>query len=303
MNNQGNPNFPILAFDFFLTHGQDWWGNLGNYFIRWSEPDAAFSFQVPYFLGVSSTQADRINYCYTLRDGTPLAARGATIYRLRLTAERVDTLPWHHLQYLRLRTITCIFQDHQGRIYLGDESGRLVVLEQKNQQLHKLTDFTDIGRVNGIGEDSQRELVWIATTKGLTALQIADLTLRRTATDPTGESYAGVLLDKTGNLWLPGSKGLSRYHPDSGYFHRFGTADGLLSESFGANTFMISSRTGEIWLGGNNGLNVFRRPARRIGRGWSGRYGGWRRPLLVEVRFSPPAPPSECCDRLPRYSY
>ena len=255
-----NDKSSLHNFDFFIA-GEDeqWWGNLGNNLFSWNPATELFEFQRAYFLGLP-TSSGRINYSFQHSSGKNLVAKGSQIYELKLSKTKVDTILWHDLQYLQLKTISYIFEDEKKNIYINDNQGRLVILKEENDQIRKVTDIKEIGVIHDYSEDFNNNVIWFASSKGLGKIDPTTFEynlLNESKDNIPEESFYGIIQDNLGQLWLPGNNGLIRYLPEHQDFHRFGVSDGLLSAVFNKNTSIVASETGEIWLGGKNGVNVF----------------------------------------------
>lgn len=253
---------PLTPLYFFIKNQQhQWWGNLENTYLWWNASTKEFEYKHPdYFLGVGSMASTQVNYNYQLSNGKNLIGKGSEVYELRLSKEKVDTLPWYNLRYLQLQPIQLIFQDQAQQIYIADEDGRLVVLKEQSGQAVKLADLKDLGIIYSLKEDTRRKTIWMAGSKGLG--KIDPVSFRFSLMGPQNgipnEPIYAIAIDKQGRLWIPGNNGLLRYDPDTKAFHRFGAADGLLSPVFSRNACLMASQTGDIWLGGKNGVNVFK---------------------------------------------
>ncbi len=262
-----NPTHPqgytdIKPLDFFIDQKQNqWWGNLQSTYLLWNEETKMFEFDMAYFLGVGGMSSAQINYNYSLSNGKHLIAKGSEIFELKLRQEKVDTVFWRNLNYLDLQTIEIIFEDRNKHIYLGDDQGRLVMLNTDQQQVQKILDIKDAGIITAFKEDLKRNIVWVTSSKGLGKIDLKSFKfypLNEIEHQFPKEALNGIALDKSDQVWLLGNNGLIRYHPETKDFHRFGTSDGLLSPVFNKNACLTASETGEIWLGGKNGVNIFR---------------------------------------------
>jgi signal transduction histidine kinase/ligand-binding sensor domain-containing protein len=256
---------PDRAFDllemaaFIDDQSGNLWGTSENHFCFWDEKKGAFSFREAYFLGVPNTSTDRLNIVCLLQNGDILAAKGKDIFQLLTSPEKVSLAPWHDLFSHDLQIITAIFQDKKGRIYLSDQTERLLVFNETAGGVQRLAELKNTGVCNGFLEMGDT-LVYTATSKGLLKIETKNWRYRLLDEKADGlqnETFYKVLVDKKGLLWLSGTNGLVRYDPLRKRFHRFGKADGLASKGANPNAFMMSS-TGEFWLGGKNGLNVFK---------------------------------------------
>ena len=59
-----------------------------------------------------------------------------------------------------------------------------------------------------------------------------------------------------GTIWLGTSRGLIRFHPDSGKIRRFHASQGLQGDEFNSGTSHAGA-DGELFFGGSNGFNAF----------------------------------------------
>lgn len=257
-NREAQFDLPSMT-NFLIDANGQFWGVSENYLFLWDEKKGVFSFRETYFLGVPNTSADKVNLVYPLRNGDILAAKGKDVFKLMTSSEKVSLAPWHDLSSHNFQIITAIFQDKKGRIYLADQTERLLVFNETESGVQRIAELKNMGICNGFLEMGD-SLVYAATAKGLLKIETKNWRYRLLDEKLDGipsETFYKVLVDKSGLLWLSGSNGLVRYDPLRKQFHRFGKADGLASKGASPNAFMVSS-TGEFWLGGKSGLNVFK---------------------------------------------
>ncbi|MEZ4959355.1 MAG: two-component regulator propeller domain-containing protein [Saprospiraceae bacterium] len=262
LDNRARPGeeFPLPEMEsFFEDKTGNLWGASPNYFFFWDEKRGIFTFRDTYFQGVPSSAADELNLFFSLRNGDVLTAKGKDIFKVSSHPDKVSLEPWHDLSRFNLQIITAIFQDKKGRIYLADQTERLLVLTENQGKLQLTAEMENTGVCSGflaLGDS----VVYAATSEGLLKIETANWHYRLLdlATDSIpNEAFYKILADKNGQLWLSGPNGLVRYDPQRKEFHRFNKADGLASKSANPNAFIVSSG-GDFWLGGKNGLNVFR---------------------------------------------
>jgi len=261
-----NPTYPqgysdLKPLDYFIAQKENqWWGNLQSTYLFWNDVTKMFEFDMSYFLGLGGMSSAQINYNYCISNGKNLIAKGAEIFELKLSKEKVETAPWHNIKYLQLETINIIYEDQNGYIYLADNGGRLVVLKTENNQIQLVSDIENVGIVTAFKHDINRNVIWLTSSRGLGKIDPKTFKyylLNEIENQIPKEALNGIIIDKSDQLWLPGNNGLIRYHPETKAFHRFNTADGLRAPVFNKNTCITASQTGEIWLGGKNGVNVF----------------------------------------------
>ncbi len=253
--------FPLPSINSFIGNkNQSWWAKVGNQFLHWSEDQDQLIYQHKNAFGVPNSSEDRME-CFLLRaNGRLLHSYGRKIYQLKTNGGALDTLPWHNLNHLQMDPIVFMAEDNLKRVYIGDQSGRLAVLQEKGGQLSVLASLENMGTINALHQDTARSTLWLTTSKGLAQLNPKTFELSWLTEEDHNlaqETYYNAIPDESGNLWLPGNNGLVRYNPDTKAFHRFTTADGLLSNVFVRNASLRVPKTGEIWLGSKNGVNTF----------------------------------------------
>ncbi len=235
------------------------WGRNDNTFFYCNVKKSKIEVLPSYVLGVTSTDANRINTCLKLQNGRLLAAFGKEILYLSLNLKRPHLYRWHDFSNHNLGIITALFEDQAGRIYAADQEGKLFIFNEKEKGIHLLKKIENIGICNSFLE-TKEGIIYAATSKGL--LRIEPETweskcLNEVEDGLPNEFFFQVIADKKGALWLSSANGLIRYELAQKQYHRFSKADGLKSLGGSLNTF-IAAASGDFWFGGKNGLNIFR---------------------------------------------
>ncbi len=239
----------------------DLWGLYENNALPWNPARRQFEFWKENLFGAHNSASDLLRANCQLADGTRLIVKGKDVFQLKTHRKRARLLPWVELSFLRLQQPTALFQSRKGYLYIADYPNRILVLNVENGKLVKKEELNDTGNCTSFAETPDG-CVWAAGSKGLYCVDPA--LHRRLLTEKTdglpNERYYNILSDSKGCLWLTGLNGLVRFDPGTSgkKFHRFGTADGLLSGTFSPDAALRVSSTGDIWVGGKNGLNVFR---------------------------------------------
>ncbi|MGN7783832.1 hybrid sensor histidine kinase/response regulator transcription factor [Niabella sp. 22666] len=130
---------------------------------------------------------------------------------------RIDQANKQHQYYEIGKTVRAIYEDRQGRFWVGSEGGGLVLFDRKAGKIARR--YTE--------------------DEGLSS-----------------NTVMNILEDSTGNLWISTTNGLNKFNPQSGKFNRFYESDGLQSSQFSYRA-AIQLRSGELAFGGNNGFNIF----------------------------------------------
>jgi signal transduction histidine kinase/ligand-binding sensor domain-containing protein len=161
-------------------------------------------------------------------------------------------------------TVTKIFKDSEGKMWIGTDIGGLCLLDKKNYTFKRFSfdpnnkKSISSNYVKTIFEDSKKRL-WIGTNGG--GLNLFDRRtnkfIRITSEEglPNDVIY-GILEDESGNLWLSSNKGICKFNYDKNTFMYFDVRDGLQSNEFNTNAY-YQNNSGVIFFGGVNGFNSF----------------------------------------------
>jgi ligand-binding sensor domain-containing protein len=162
--------------------------------------------------------------------------------------DKPESLSWKSLTTrdgLPHNWIYDLYQDSQGRIWVGTWGGGLALYQGGKWKIYTARDGLHSDAVTCIREDPQGRL-WLATDKGLNILQdgrIQDAGLR-------GKSLLNMTFDRKGHLWvgawriLKGSGGLFRF--DGKSWQAYSTADGLPGMEI---LKVFEDSRGSIWTG------------------------------------------------------
>lgn len=156
--------------------------------------------------------------------------------------------------------VSRVFQDKQGRIWLGSMSGFTAINSKTGEPLLSLTDFVTKPdqhqrQVSTFQQDSLGR-IWFATF-GAGIYCIDEPTRRLTAyTEANGLSnnvVYSLLEDQEYNFWLSTNHGLMRFNPYKGNIVTYHNEDGLPIEEFNQNGF-YKDRDGYLFFASTAGL-------------------------------------------------
>lgn len=163
-------------------------------------------------------------------------------------------------------TITCVFQDSRGYIWIGTPSGLnrydgRVIKEYKNIPLDSRSISNN--RINAICEDASGN-IWIATEFGLNRLDRLTGEFDIFTHDESKESTISnnivynVYCDKSGKIWVKTIKNLDVFNPKTRKFkhyeHFFDIFNPLPENP---NFPIFEDSQGLLWVGSNDGLLMF----------------------------------------------
>jgi signal transduction histidine kinase/ligand-binding sensor domain-containing protein/response regulator RpfG family c-di-GMP phosphodiesterase len=151
--------------------------------------------------------------------------------------------------------IANIFEDSNGNIWL--RSGNIYDKTSKTVKPFPFSPVPD--NINFFYEDSKGR-IWIGTTSnGLYYYDQQSSTLVQPQLDASllAGTFASMLEDQDGNLWLTADSKLIRLNNDLTGYQAFDEAEGVLAGDF-SNESVFRGSTGIFYFGGNRGVTWFR---------------------------------------------
>ena len=178
-----------------------------------------------------------------------------------------DSKPFedHQIIYSNVRKVLV---DHKEQIWLGTTKGlykfekkgkNYSVSEVKELFLNTSNDILDINSVLSLYEDKKSNL-WIGTDgDGLFQYNLQTRVLKNIGKKEglQQETVASITQSKDGNLWISGSKGLSKIElGKANKVTNYNVNDGLLSNDFNNNAVFLDKK-GTLYFGNYSGINYF----------------------------------------------
>jgi signal transduction histidine kinase/ligand-binding sensor domain-containing protein/DNA-binding response OmpR family regulator len=158
--------------------------------------------------------------------------------------------------------VKCILDYSEDELYLGGSVG-LFAYNRKTKRLirfHKKTKINggEVPDITGMVKDAQGNL-WLSTVgKGLIRF---DPKARKVKTFTVANGLpsniaCSVQMDKTGNLWISTTNGLTKFNPATGALRNYYVAEGLQGNEF-ERYASLKTTDGYLLFGGNNGFTYF----------------------------------------------
>ena len=149
--------------------------------------------------------------------------------------------------------VLSVFEDREGSIWIGTETGGLNLLKSKKFNTFTTREGLPNDLVKAIYQDSQGG-VWIGSNGGgLTLFKNGKFTTWTTKDGLSSDVVLSLAGDAAGTIWVGTPDGLNRFR--DGKFQTFTFADGL-SNDLVRSVFV--DRRGVLWVGTRDGLNSFR---------------------------------------------
>ncbi|HMQ47382.1 MAG TPA: histidine kinase [Saprospiraceae bacterium] len=157
-----------------------------------------------------------------------------------------------------------LFVDSQRRVWAANTSDDLTLWQieyREKPELKPIKTFGGLGLIHHLAEDPYRNVIWVATSKGLLQIDRQKLTttLITEADGLPNQFIYTVVLDNKQRLWLSSNKGIIRYRPEAKpdkRFKSYTSRDGLSSDEYLPGSGLMT-KNGEIWFGSTMGVDVF----------------------------------------------
>lgn len=150
------------------------------------------------------------------------------------------------------------------QLWLSNSEGNIQVNKIKSSEQFSLgpvsKTFQALGIINQLFHDQARELVWVASSKGLYRISTNDFSIKQFNQEdglPNSYIYA-IAADTKGGLWLSSNAGIFCFIEQNGSIdipYHLTYKDGLSSTEY-ARGSVTTTTNGLIWFGGNQGIDI-----------------------------------------------
>ncbi len=156
-----------------------------------------------------------------------------------------------------LNNLSVFFVDNNNNVYVNDVDGNIRVYKPRGNYIYSNPVMLPVhGYIKAYYQHNST--VWIATSSGVVKLAAPSFAYRLFTVKnglPENTVYS-LLPGGSSTFWLSTNRGISRFDTLAEKFTNYTTDDGLQSNEFNTNAYVLC-KTGEIWFGGIHGLNVF----------------------------------------------
>lgn len=157
------------------------------------------------------------------------------------------------------------YKDNNGQMWFATSAGGLNILKEENDMIQIVPSPLNniilkatkdyITYINQLKDD----VYWLGTMgSGIVKLNTKEKktwVYNKKSGLPNNVVY-GILVDKTGTLWMSTNKGISKFNPTTGFIQNYSEIDGLMSNEFNQGAY-LQSKNGNFYFGGINGFNYF----------------------------------------------
>ncbi len=164
-------------------------------------------------------------------------------------------------------TVSCIFQDHFGTIWMGTSGGGLNIFQEETNCFKRFKVYDEknqciINYIACIYEDSKGELWAGSFSQGLCRVNRKNGNVINYNTKNSNISNSGIysiIEDTDHNLWLGTGYGISCYNRSQNSFRNYFKKDGLHGNTFNVNIVgpHLKCKDGYFIFGGVNGFTIF----------------------------------------------
>ncbi len=147
---------------------------------------------------------------------------------------------------------TLLFEDRSNTLYFTKPVSGIYIPKKEGENFtHDIIPTT--ATINGMVEDEEKNLIWVASSIGLMRLEDKKLVVEKAFPSVI---LKGILMDEKGNLWLSSNNGLYKFNPKSKHVQQFNQFDGLQHLEFNFWSY-LKTFDGKFLFGSTNGLNIF----------------------------------------------
>lgn len=153
---------------------------------------------------------------------------------------------------LKSNRITSLFEDTQGRLWIGTGGGGLSVLSNGHWTNYQIHNGLNSNHINAFAELPSGTL-WCGTSKGLNYIRNGKVFKINTKSKFENADVQALAVDLSGNLWIGSEYGLIKRNRDldSDDFDSTLILDGAISDLF-------CDKNGDLWIGTRNGIRLFK---------------------------------------------
>lgn len=204
------------------------------------------------------------------------------LWRYNTNTNKAEEIPVKEIEYATLRTV-CV--DANDNIWLGCYGSEGLMRLDKNRKLHRYQRFltanlqTISNNVNDIFRDNVGRIWIITTSDGLLEYLPASDSIRRylhqtgMPQSPLENLHGAALVDREGNIWTGGNKGVNYFHPDKQLFQTLlPFKDDLDIRNRALARSITEDADGNLWMATMDGVSRYN-PKTNSYREWNNQPG------------------------------
>lgn len=271
-NKKGNNELEILETSILSMHvineNELLLGTTNGLFNLQIRPNDYTFRKIEYRNVANSTNYDRIYSIAWWKDKKYfLASRGGVILydAANNTFETFENDPNNSKNTITPGICRIAYKDKNGQMWFATSAGGLNMLKETNGKiaivpfhlnaiiLKATKDY--ITNINQLSDD----VFWLGTMgSGIIKLNTKEKktwVYNKKRGLPNNVVY-GILVDKSGTLWMSTNKGISKFNPVTRFIQNYSEVDGLMSNEFNQGAY-LEAKNGYFYFGGINGFNYF----------------------------------------------
>lgn len=152
--------------------------------------------------------------------------------------------------------ISCIFEAHNGEIWIGTKQKGITVYNGKSFKTYYRENGLTYNSISSIAEDKSKNL-WIGTEGGGVFVYNGKAFINYKIKNGLISDFISLIVtDKKGNVWLGTNKGISKFDASKKQFYTYTSGDGFTGVETKLRA-VYQDRASRLWFGTVNGVYCY----------------------------------------------